>query len=368
MKIIALKNKLVEALNIIERATGSNPSLPILKNVLVRAQENKLSVSATNLEFAITYLFSGKIVESGDVTIPCSLLLSLVKNLTSERVTLELKGKKLMILTENYEAGLQSQEVREFPIIPHISDITHSIETTTRAFSEALTGVISATQFSEIRPEISGVFIYRDGGVYFVATDSFRLAERRFEALKGESIEGVRAIIPLHTAEEALRVFSSIEETALTISFDQTQILFKTTDVEIISRLIDGKFPDYRAIIPKETKSEITVERNELAQALRLVSTFSTKINDVKMEVGEGKKHIEISSSNSSLGENIYKIPIKLKGEPFSITFNWRFLVDGLKAFSGDEITIGVNASDRPALLRDHSDKTLLYVVMPLKV
>jgi primosomal protein N' len=118
----------------------------------------------------------------------------------------------------------------------------------------------------------------------------------------------------------------------------------------------------------KETKSEIVVERNEFIQALRLVSAFSTKINDVKIEVGEGKKHIEISSSNSSLGENIYKIPIKLKGDSFSITFNWRFLIDGLKSFSGDEITLGVNSGDRPALLRDHSDKTLLYVVMPLKV
>jgi DNA polymerase-3 subunit beta len=368
MKIIALKNKLVEALNAIERATGNNPSLPILKNVLVQARENKLSVSATNLEFAVTYLFSGKIVESGDVTVPCPLLLSLIKNLTSERVTLELKGKKLLILTENYEASLQSQEVREFPIIPRISDSVHNIETTTRSFSEALSGVISATQFSEIRPEISGVLVYREHGVYFVATDSFRLAERRFDSFKSESIEGVRAIVPLHTAEEALRIFSVLEDAPLTISFDQTQILFKTTEVEMISRLIDGKFPDYRAIIPKETKSEIVVERNEFIQALRLVSAFSTKINDVKIEVGEGKKHIEISSSNSSLGENIYKIPIKLKGDSFSITFNWRFLIDGLKSFSGDEITLGVNSGDRPALLRDHSDKTLLYVVMPLKV
>lgn len=368
MKIIILKNKLVEALSMVERSTTNNPSLPILRNILIQARDNKLCVRSTNLELAITHYFSGKIVEAGEVTVPCGVLLGIVKNLTSERVTIELKGKKLMVSTENYEASIQSHETKDFPIIPEITDSKSLIECTTKTFSETLQSVISATQFSEIRPEISGVFVCRDGGVVFVATDSFRLAERRFDAFKSESIEGVRAVIPIHTAEEVLRIFSSGEDTALSISFDQTQVFFKTKDVEIISRLIDGKFPDYKSIIPQNTKSEAIVDRAEFLQAIRLVSTLSTKINDVKIVVGEGKKHLELSSSNSSIGENVYRIPTKLKGDPFSITFNWRFLIDGLKSFSGEEVSFGVNSSDRAAVFHEPGNKNLTYVVMPLKV
>ncbi len=368
MKIILLKNKLVEALNLVERATGSNPSLPILKSVLIEARENKISMSATNLEFAVTYSFSGKIVEAGSVAVPAPLLAGLVKNLSSERVTLELKGKKLSVVTENYEAGMQTQEVKDFPIIPRLTSEAARLETTTRGFGEGLMSVISATQLSEIRPEISGVFVTREGGVMLVATDSFRLAEKHFDSFKSESLEGVRAVVPIRTAEEVLRILTSREDTPLDVFFDDTQVFMKTNDIEVVSRLVDGNFPDYKAIVPKEVKTDVIVDRQEFLQALRLVSTFSTKINDVRITVGEGGKHIEVSSSNSSLGENVYKIPAKIKGDSFSVAFNWRFLVDALKSFSEDDVSFGVNGSGRPSVIRGAGDKSLLYVVMPLTI
>ncbi len=367
MKFITLKNKIVEALNFVEKATGTSGNLPILKNILIKASESKISFSATNLEFAITHSFSGKIIENGETTVPSNLFSSLARGLTSERVTLELKGKNLIVSTDNYEATLQSQDTKDFPIIPKIQKEKHKLEISTKLFSETLGGVIAATQYSEIRPEISGVYFYKNNGFFLVATDSFRLAEKRL-VVPQDKIEGLKAIIPVRAAEEAMRVFSNYNDEPLTVFFDDTQALFKTNDTEIVTRLIDGTFPDYQPIIPKELKNEATLNRSEFLQAIKLVSSFSTKINDVRVSTEDGKKHIELKASSAGVGENTYKIPAKLKGGAFSISFNWRFLADGLKSFKDEEITLGVNAPDKPALLKSISDKTLLYVVMPLKI
>ncbi len=368
MKLVVLKNKIIEALNLIERSTGTGGNLPILKNILVRASENKISFSATNLEFAVTHSFSGKIVENGEITIPCNLFSGLARGLTSERITLEKKGKNLLVLTENYEASLQTYDVKEFPIIPRISSEQYKINTNTKTFSEGLSSVIAAAQYSEVRPEISGVFIHQNHGILLTATDSFRLAEKRTDMKQEGKAEGLKVIIPIKAAEEILRILTNYQDEPLTLSFDETQALFQTKETEIISRLIDGIFPDYEHIIPKDTKTEVTMGRQELLQAIKLVSSFSTKINDVKISAAEGKKHIELSASNTGVGENIYRIPAKISGEQFFITFNWHFLLDGIKSFKDEEIILGVNASEKPAILRGGNDKTLLYVVMPLKI
>lgn len=369
MKIIILKNKLIEALNLVEHSTGNNPNLPVLKNVFINTKDNKVVMSTTNLEIAVTYSFSGKVIENGETTVPCNLLSSIIKNLTSERVTLELKGKKLNITTDNYNASIQTRATKEFPIIPKISNKTPLLETTTKNFLEALNSVISATQFSEIRPEISGVFLNQNNSnLFIVATDSFRLAEKRIDDIEKKSKDQLGVIIPIKTTEEVLRILNSKEDSDLKILFDQTQVLFKTNDLEIISRLIDGTFPDYKSIIPKEVKNEVVLNRLEFIQALKLVGTFSSRINDVKLSIGDGKKHLELSSSNDTLGENLYKIPTKLKGDRFEIIFNWKFLLDGLKAIKDESIIFGVNSSDKPVVLRGVNDKSLFYVIMPLRV
>lgn len=368
MKIIVLKNKITETLGIIERAVGNNTNLPILKNILLRASENKLEASATNLEFAVTYSFSGKIIEPGEITVPAALFSNLVKNLTSERVTLETKGKKLLITTDNYEASIQTQSVEEFPIIPSVQKPLFELKTNTKPLLEAFLSVLPSIQYSEIRPEISGVFIQYHDGFRIVGTDGFRLAERRYEQFERGDFEGLRAIIPLKTSEEITRIFAASEDTGLSVFVDQTQILFKTKELQIISRLIDGNFPDYKQIIPKDVKNEIFVNRTELIQALKLVSSFSGKINDVAIMIGEGKKHLELSSSNVALGENVYKIPAKIKSDDFKVLFNWRFLLDGLKAVQDEDVVVNIMNSDRPAVIRGASNKNFLYVVMPLKV
>ena len=373
MKIIVLKNNILEAFNSVERAIRDGINLPILKSVLIKTEDNKIVAVGTNLELGISHFFSGKIIEEGEIVVPFSTLYSVIRNINSERITLESKDRKLYITTDNYEASFQTQDPTEFPIIPTINEGNQYIETTTKQLSEILSNVIPATQYSEIRPEISGIFVYtnQEDRVVFVATDGFRLSEQKTgqsQITSTFSQEFLQIILPLKTAEELLKILSSREEgEQVKIFTDQTQILFKTNTVQAVSRLIDGNFPDYQPIIPKQTKVELVIPRDEFLQATKLTSSFSGKGNDVKITTGEGKKYLEISSSDNTIGENVYKIPTKLKGEEFTILLNWRYLSDGLKILRGEDVVLGVNSPDKPILLKDPKNPLLSYTIMPIK-
>jgi DNA polymerase III subunit beta len=368
MKLIILKNNLIEGLNSVERAISAIANLPILKNILIKTEGGRISFTTTNLEIAITQTVSGKIVEEGEITVPLSIFAPVAKNLNSERISLEVKDKHMVVTTDNYEATIQTQSAKEFPIIPTISDSQNSISISSSKLLEALQSVIIATQYSEIRPEISGVFFKLfDQNLILAATDSFRLSERVIEANEVHTaLSEVSMIVPFKTAEELTR-FLQGDESDVQILIDQNQVLFKMANKQLISRLVDGAFPEYKAIIPKQIQNEAIINRAELINALKLASSFSGRANDVALKVGENKKFITLSSSDAAVGENTYRIPIKLKGEPFSVVFNWRYLLDGLKVYSSEDITLGVNASDRPAVIKNQIESSLTYVVMPIK-
>lgn len=369
MKLIILKNNLLEGLSSVERSVGDNTNLPILKDVLLKTENNKITITSTDLELAVKYFVPGKIIETGVATVPFSIFNNIIKNLNSERIALEERDKKLFVNTDNYEASIHGQDPKEFPIIPSIQNKKQSIKVNTGVFKEILSNVIVASHYSDIRPEISGVLIsYENKRLTLVATDSFRLAEATLGADQAQSsFDKISVIVPLKTASELLRIISDEENNVIEIFIDPNQILFRTSTQYIISRLIDGNFPEYQAIIPKQTKTEALVNRQELLSAVNLTKVFSGKASDITIKIGDNKKFLEVYSADSVLGENHYKIPTKLKGDKFSISFNWRYLLDGLKIYKGEEITLGVTAPDRPVVIKSVNEPLLLYVVMPIK-
>ncbi len=370
MKLIILKNNLVDGLLSLERSVSENPNLPILKNFLIKTENNKILFSATNLEMAVTGTVPGKIIEGGETTIPFSITANIVKNLVAERVSLELKGNKFNISTENYEASLQNQETKDFPIIPDIKNKNSFFEIDIETLKEGVGSTIVATQHSEIRPEISGVFLKlsRSEGLVLVATDSFRLSKKTITPGSFETkTEEASAIIPLKTAAEVLRIFKK-EEGKIKIFIEPNQIVFETTSTKLTSHLIDGRFPEYEAVIPKTTPTEIIVEREEFMNAVKLVSSFSSRINDLSLKVADNKKSLEILSASGNLGENKYMISARIKGEKTSIVFNWKYLLDGLKIYGKSaDIVLGIASPDRPAVIKSQNEPSLVYIVMPLK-
>ncbi|MDO8430004.1 MAG: DNA polymerase III subunit beta [bacterium] len=367
MILVVLKNNLKDGLSAIERASSENNNLPILKNVLIKTFNNKIQLSATNLELAITKFVSGKIVEEGSITVPLSTLLTITNNINNEKINLEVENNTLKFKTDNYEAVIQGLPEEEFPIIPKIENTNNYLQIGSEIFKDSLLKVINAVQPSEIRPEIGGVLLdFQITNLKLVGTDSFRLAEKTINEsnFKCTFQRGFKIIIPLKTAQELLRIITDGE---VNLFIDPNQILIKNNDLELISRLIDGVYPDYEQIIPKDFKTETIIEKEHLVSAVKLVSTFSGKVNEIKIKVGDSKKNLEFYSANQYIGENKYLVPAKIKGEAFETSFNWRYLMDGLKNFNSKELVFGVNGDNRPSILKNSTDSSYFYILMPTK-
>ncbi|MCL4406345.1 MAG: DNA polymerase III subunit beta [Patescibacteria group bacterium] len=368
MKIIVLRNNLKNALDAVSRTIEDNLNLPILKNIFIRADQSKITIASTNLEAAITKIVPGKITEQGEVTVPFNLLNSLINNLQSERIDLEAKKNNLFLKTDNYEATIQGMNPSDFPIIPKITPESGSFNIPAAVLKEGINKIINACQISDLRPEISGILFNFETNVFkLVATDSFRLAEKTIPEtqFKSNSLKVKKTIIPLKTIQELVRVLD--DEDDVHIFIDDSQALFKTESLEIITRLIDGQFPDYGPIIPKILETEIVIDKQELVNAMKLAGSFTARSGEVIVKVGDDKKIVEVYSADSGLGENKYLISAKINGDPVKASFNWKYLLDGLKNIYTDTVLFGLQGDSRPAIIKAPNDTSYFYILMPIK-
>jgi len=369
MKIIILKNHLKSGLEAISKigSESSSTTLPILKSFLLETVDNKIKLSMTNLEIAITCYLPAKVIEEGSLVIPFNIFNSIITNLQTERINLESEGKYLIIKTDNYQAKIQSTNKSEFPIIPQVAT-QNFLEFDIPTFKKSISLVINAAQTSEIKPELNGVlFDFQISLLKLAATDSFRLAEKNIftNQFKSNIEEGFKVIIPLKTIQEVNRILK--EDGLINIYFEPNQVLFKNENYEIISRLINGDFPEYQNIIPQSFETEIILNKEEMINAIKLVSSFTDKLNEIKIFIKEGAKNLELSSFNQILGENQYLIPAKIKGSAQEIIFNWRFLLDGIKFLDSENIFLGLNSDNKPALIKSPNDTSYFYILMPIK-
>ena len=367
MKIIIIKNNLKEALSLIERAVGENQNLPILKNILFDVDQNRITMTATNLEIAITVFVSGKIIEPGKTTIPAATFSSLVANIPTERLNIEQRKTNLEITTDNYEARIQITPTDDYPLIPKIKNTKHHLEIPGDVLRDALAQVVVAAQPSDIRPELSSVlFVYSVDQLTLAATDSFRLSERKIakQHLKGTIAEPFKILVPLKTATELLRIIRT--NAPVKMFLDENQVLFSSEQFECISRLLMGSFPEYENLIPKKFTAEITTSREELLNALKLAGVFSSRVYEVKIRAPQNQKNIEVFSVDQTIGENNYRLPAQITGGIAEICFNWRYLTDGLKTTTGESVFIGLNDENKPALIRSKTSAAGTYVLMPI--
>ncbi len=367
MNLLLIKGNLREALGAVERASGDNAGLPVLKNVLLEAFEDKIQVTATNLEIAVRCSVPGKVLEAGKTTLPINLISNLINNLQSERLSLTTKGQNTDIQTDNYKATIQGLSAEEFPIIPQVKNREEVLEIKGGELKEALSQVLVSAQASELRPELASVlWDYNLDQLKLVSTDSFRLSEKIIPAnhLEKAPQEAFQILVPLRTNQELLRITK--EDETVRLYRDPNQASFETARWELVTRLIEGKFPDYGAIVPKKFETRITLNRQELMNALKVAGVFSSRVNEVKIKIGADKKTIEVFSNEQSLGENDYVLAAQTQGEPKELSFNWRYLLDGLKALASDEVFWGLNDDNKPAILKSAKDGSYFYVLMPI--
>lgn len=369
MNFVIIKDKLKDGLDIVSRFVSDSANLPILKNILIKTEENKITLTATNLEGGIVYTAPGKIIKQGSFTVPAGLLSQVVNNIQHDRLNIEKKEDGLEITTDNYHAKIQGVPADDFPIIPKIKNMNSFAEMETKIFREALEQTVAATQFSDLRPELNSIlFSYGRDNLTLVGTDSFRLAEKTIPESQFSTNEKKEwnMLIPLKTAQELSRVLKA--EGKVKIYKDANQILFVTEQFELISRINEGTFPDYHAIIPKQFYAEAIVSREELMNALKLIGVMANFGNEITVRVSPSKKALELFSKNSGQGDNTYVLPAKIstKHETMEASFNWRFLLDGLKNIAAEEVFFGISEENKPAMLRTPQKGWYFYILMPI--
>jgi len=365
MKLTLLREHLLKGLNIVEHGISSSSHLPILASIRIDANNgNEVTLVSTNLELAIVHTLIGKVSEPGTVVIPFGVMRDILKNLTAEKIHLHLEGSSVSVNADNYEALITAENPDDFPIIPPISKKNNPISILSGLLKNIFNKTIVSTQYSEIRPELNGIYFnLGDDGLVCAGTDSFRLVEYKSDAGGPET----ECVIPLKTVDTFVRIFSDEDEVEL--FFDENQVLAESKHTALISRLVDGKFPNYKDIIPKDSVTVVHSKRGELENALKVVRVFSGKANDVSLFLENNGKILRVESRENSVGENKYRVPVKTVGNSsdMKVSFNWKYLLDGIGIYGSDEISLGINGTDKPVVIRGKGEENLVYVVMPIR-
>ncbi len=369
LKILCLQENIKDAFLIAERISGNNLSLPILNNSLLEAKNNFLKISTTDLEMGVEVFVSCKVESEGSLVVSTKTMLDLLNKLPNTKLSIENKNNTLYLNTEGIKTEIPTVNKDDFPIIPKIKN-GFEININAQIIKNALEQVQNSVAFMDAKPEISGIlFDFKKNILNIVATDSFRLSEKSI--INNSSLykieESKSFILPQKTAKELVKVLDS--DGNLKITIEKGQLSFYFNKVSIISRLIDGDYPDYKQIIPSSYKTILTLNKDEFITKLKLASVFSSNVNDVRFKIDVKNKSFKISSKDSVKGEFLSELEINnLSGDDLEVVFNFKFLLDGLSNIKSNEIKLEFNGSSSPASIKAKKQDDYTYIIMPIRL
>ncbi|MEK7588788.1 MAG: DNA polymerase III subunit beta [Patescibacteria group bacterium] len=363
MKLECELEKIKNAISQTERITGKNLTLPVLSSILFVASGKTLKLKSMNLSLGIEVEIPAKIEKEGIVAISGSVIANVFSNIfQNENVVMEEENGNLIIKTKKNKIKLKGQSYEDFPTIPVVSG--DSFEINSKNLTDGIKSVYYSSSVTDIKPEISSVYMYsKEDNLFFVSTDSFRLAEKRIKTKNTLDVSGI--LIPFKNIGEILRIFSELD-TVIKICFNKNQISFSCQNIYLTSRIIDGVFPDYTQIIPKSFKTEVVVLKQDLLNALKISNIFSDKFNQLNLSINVKDKKFELSSENNDIGENKTYLDGALSGEDVILGFNYKYFLDCFSSINTDSISIKLNDSNKPIVINPVSDTSFTYLIMPM--
>ena len=375
MKFSCTRDNLQRALSLTSHVANKNANLPILDNVLIRAQEGALRLTTTNLEIAISCTLRGKIEEKGEFTIPSKLFFDYVNLLPNEKIDLEFSEDAVSLSCASDKTKIKGLPAAEFPLVPSVT-IERSFDIPVEIFRQAINRVLFAVTNNEARPELTGIFMKffpREGKIVLAATDSYRLAESTISFSKKEE-EEISVIIPARTMVEVSRVLSIAKDdieipTVVTTHLSQNQIVFLCGNTELISRTIEGTYPDYTQIIPTNFQTQTTIDRDDLMKAVKAASLFSKQhLFDVVLGIHPSTHEIVIKALDVNRGENTTSCSVDCSGPENIMTLNYRYLLDGLNACGGEKVCLQMIDASNPCLIKPVGHEgEYQYILMPIR-
>lgn len=366
MKFIARRENFKDGVLLVEKNAGKKVTLPVLSSILCSAEKGKITLTATNLETAVEVWVGGKIEREGKIAIPARVLSSYMSFIGGEHITCSVKGGNLEIVSNTGHTIIHGQAADDFPLIPKQKEIgTFTIST--RLLQTALRSVVMAAATSDIKPEIASVyFSVTPTNTTLVATDSFRLAEQQIKGVFSEKGWSQVFLLPIKSAHELIRLLEKEDEDII-VSIGVGQVEFQTKRFRMVSRLVEGAFPDYQRIVPTSFTTEFVLAKDVVMEMLRVAGVFISKLHDVTFHINPSEKHIEVRAANTDVGENVVRASTHITGKEMNITFNYRYIMDGLQNLEGD-LFFGFASVEGPLLIRTKNNTPYFYVVMPMKV
>ena len=363
MKLICNKNEFYKLLTLAERNTSKNPTLPTLSAVLLKTLKNRLTIISTNLEVGFEGAIPSKIEEEGEVAPPIKTLISIVFSIPEEEIKLESKNQNLKIISKTSTTNLKCFPIEDFPLLPKIKKENY-LNIPQETLTQALRNTLPASATTYTKPELASVYIFSQNKIplTFVATDSFRLAEQKTQITPPT----LSLLLPQKSGQEVVRIF---EETPgeVEIIFNKNQIVFQNKNLSFISRLTEGKFPEYQNIIPQSFLTQVVADKNNLINSIRAAGIFSSRLSEVLISVNSAGGILEVKSSNSDTGEYLSSTPAKISGQSLEINFNYHYFLEALQAISSQKVFMGFSGPQKAVLIRGFEESSYLHLVMPLK-
>ncbi len=362
MKATCAIEKLKNAVSTADKMTGKNLTLPVLHSILLVAQKTSIVIRSTNLAVGIELEIPAKVELEGSVVVKGDILTQVCASLNSaQEVTLSLENNNLTLTTLTHTTTITSLPSDEFPVLPQVEGDQFEIKTPILA--DGIRSVSFAAAISEIKPEIASVYIYgEEGTLYLVATDSFRLAEKKIQNKHIPDIS--KLLIPFKNIGELLRALDAAGDMVV-VSYNKNQVSIQGKGVYFTSRLIDGGFPPYHLIIPKEETTKVVVMKQELLSTLKLSNIFADKFMQVMFTVDPHTKKLIISSKNSDIGSSESVVDAVIQGKDIQVVCNLKYFLDVFQALSGDSVSLSFTEPNKPIVVRSVSDTSFLYLLMP---
>ncbi|MBC7879225.1 MAG: DNA polymerase III subunit beta [Anaerolineales bacterium] len=374
MKVTVLQENLARGLSIVSRAVSPRSTLPVLSNILIASDEGRLRLSATNLELGITCWITARIDEEGSTTVPARTFNDLVNTLPGDQVqlTLDVKTQNLHVKGGTSNNDIKCIDAQEFPPLP-VPEMEGAVQLNVSDFKEMIQQVAFAASTDEARPVLMGVLLHVEKDkLTMAAADGFRLSVRK-AVLSNPVPQTLNLIIPARALNELARVAGDGEEPIYMVSpKNRGQVLFRVKDVEIVSQLIDGTFPDYQQIIPRNYKSRTLVSTASLLKACKQAEIFAREGSnvarfDIKQSNGDMQpSEVEISATSEETGKNETIVEATVDGGSVLIAFNVKFLREALEVIRTPNVALETSASNAPGVVKPVGDDNFLHVIMPM--
>jgi DNA polymerase-3 subunit beta len=382
MKLICTQENLNRVVSNLEKIAGKQSTLPILSNFLLETEKGRLKISATNLEIGIIAFIGAKIEKEGKIAIPAKLLSNFIHNLPpGDVLELESDAEGLNIVSTTYQIKIKGLDGKDFPIIPEYKQ-EYFFSFPAQELKTALARLLFCVSSNNARLELTGVHIFfSQDRIELAATDSFRLAEEviPFTTQGGQYstfyTQNPSLIIPGNTLYEINHIITP-ESKEVKIALEDNQIFFEIDGVQIISRIINGKYPDYKQIIPKKFSLQVVLEKESFQRAVKIAGSFASyNAGEITLSFNPEEKTCILSSQSQEIGANKTTLPIEVQegSVPLTIVFNPRYVLEGINALLGEKILFLANDGATPAGLRVSSDKdraqseNYLYIIMPIR-